>query len=124
LIETISPSRDMQLRHESAPLLKEREQYLTHLLQQGSSLADVRTTAAYLVHIVRVIEPSRADPAKVDDIRFIHYQPLAGAWIAAGVEVYADGKKVFTEDYTDIQGNVKLDPGTFDPQKFSSTHWE
>jgi hypothetical protein len=73
---------------------------------------------------VRVIEPSRGDPAKVSDIRFIHYQPLAGAWIAAGVEVYTDGKKVFTEDYTEIQGNVKLDSGTFDPQKFTTTHWE
>ncbi|MGH9495129.1 MAG: LolA family protein [Candidatus Sulfotelmatobacter sp.] len=73
---------------------------------------------------VRVIEPARQDPAKVDDIRFVHYQPRAGAWIAAGVEVYSDGKKVFTEDYTDIQANVKLDPGMFDPQKFSSTHWE
>ncbi|HEX3822160.1 MAG TPA: hypothetical protein VHW45_17650, partial [Candidatus Sulfotelmatobacter sp.] len=73
---------------------------------------------------VRVIEPSSGDPAKVDDIRFIHYQPLAGAWIAAGVEVYTDGKKVFTEDYTEIQGNVKLDSGTFDPQKFTTTHWE
>ncbi len=73
---------------------------------------------------VRVIEPSRGDPAKVDDIRFIHYQPLAGAWIAAGVEVYTEGKKVFTEDYTEIQGNVKLDPSVFDPQKFTTTHWE
>lgn len=73
---------------------------------------------------VRVIEPSRGDPAKVDDIRFIHYQPLAGAWIAAGVEVYTEGKKVFTEDYTEIQGNVKLDSSVFDPQKFTTTHWE
>jgi outer membrane lipoprotein-sorting protein len=73
---------------------------------------------------VRVIEPSRGDAAKVDDIRFIHYQPLAGAWIAAGVEVYADGQKVFSEDYSDIQANVKLDPGTFDAEKFGATHWE
>ncbi|HEY1679590.1 MAG TPA: hypothetical protein VGG04_17875 [Candidatus Sulfotelmatobacter sp.] len=73
---------------------------------------------------VRVIEPSRGEPVKVDDIRFIHYEPLAGAWIAAGVEVHADGKKVFSEDYTDIQGNVKLDAGTFDPDKFTTTHWE
>lgn len=28
---------------------------------------------------VRVIEPSRGDPKKVDDIRFIDYRPLAGA---------------------------------------------
>ena len=73
---------------------------------------------------LRVIEPSRGDAAKLDDIRFIHYEPLAGAWIAAGVEVYSEGKKVFTEDYSDIQANVKLDPGTFTPEKFATTHWE
>ena len=61
---------------------------------------------------VRVIEPAPQDPSKIDDIRFIHYQPLAGTWIAAGVEVYSGGKKVFSEDYSDIQANVKLDPGT------------
>src|SRR5215469_8279952 len=73
---------------------------------------------------LRVIEPAQGDATKVDDIRFIHYQPLAGAWIAAGVAVYADGKKVFSEDYTDIQANVKLDPAVWDPQQFSTTHWE
>jgi hypothetical protein len=73
---------------------------------------------------VRLIEPSRGDPKKLDDIRFTDYRPLAGAWIAARVEVYSDDKKVFSEDYTDIQANVKLDPGTFDPQQFSTTHWE
>jgi hypothetical protein len=73
---------------------------------------------------VRDIEPARGDPEKVEDIRFIHYQPLAGAWIAAGVEVYSEGRKVFSEDYSEIQANVKLDPAVFDPQKFASTHWE
>lgn len=73
---------------------------------------------------LRVIEPSRGDAAKLNDIRFIHYEPLTGAWIAAGVEVYSEGKKVFSEDYSDIQANVKLDPGTFDPGKFAATHWE
>jgi outer membrane lipoprotein-sorting protein len=73
---------------------------------------------------LRVVEPSQGDPTKIDDIRFIHYQPLAGAWIAAGVEVFADGKKVFTEDYTDIRADVKLDPAVWDPQQFATTHWE
>jgi outer membrane lipoprotein-sorting protein len=72
---------------------------------------------------VREIEPARDDPAKLDDIRFVHYQPLAGAWIAAGVEVYSEGKKVFSEDYSDIQANVNLSPAVFDPEKFASTHW-
>jgi outer membrane lipoprotein-sorting protein len=73
---------------------------------------------------VREIGPARQNPSKLDDIRFTHYQTLGGAWIAAGVEVYSEGKKVFSEDYSDIQANVKLDPSTFDPQKFAVTHWE
>jgi len=73
---------------------------------------------------LREIEPARDNPSKLNDIRFIHYQPLAGAWVAAGVEVYSDGKKIFSEDYSDIQANVKLEPAVFDPEKFSTTHWE
>jgi len=73
---------------------------------------------------VRVIEPAQGEPGKLDDIRFTNYRPLAGAWIAAGVEVWSEGKKVFSEDYTDIQANVKLAPEVFDPQQFATTHWE
>lgn len=73
---------------------------------------------------VREIEPSHGDPTKVDDIRFTNYRPLDKAWIAAGVEVLTDGKKVFSEDYSDIRANVKLDSATFDPPQFSTTHWE
>ena len=73
---------------------------------------------------VRVIEPARGDATKVDDIRFMDYRPLAGAWIAARVEVHSEGKKVFSEDYTDIQANVKLDPAVFEAEKFAATHWE
>ena len=73
---------------------------------------------------VREIEAAREDASKIADIRFGHYQPLAGAWIAAGVEVYSGGKKVFSEDYSDIRANGRLNPGTFDPEKFAATHWE
>jgi hypothetical protein len=73
---------------------------------------------------VRVIEPARGDATKTDDIRFMDYRPLEGAWIAARVEVHSEGKTVFSEDYTDIQANVKLDTAVFDPEKFSATHWE
>jgi integrase/recombinase XerD len=39
-----------------APLLKEREQYLFHLLSQEVSTARVRTIASMLLHIVRLLE--------------------------------------------------------------------
>jgi outer membrane lipoprotein-sorting protein len=73
---------------------------------------------------VREMEPSRSDPKKVEDIRFTDYRKLAGGWIAARVEMHIDGKMTFSEEYSDIQANVKLDPAVFDPTHFNSTHWE
>jgi outer membrane lipoprotein-sorting protein len=94
----------------------------------GAETGDLKSKQFWVLKdtllFVRDIEPARGDPEKVEDIRFIHYEPLAGAWIAVGVEVYSEGRKVFSEDYSDIQANVKLDPAVFDPQKFASTHWE
>jgi outer membrane lipoprotein-sorting protein len=72
---------------------------------------------------VRIIEPGK-DASKMNDIRFTNYRRLARAWIAAGVEVWSEGKKVFSEDYSDIQADVKLPAGTFDPARFETTHWE
>jgi hypothetical protein len=73
---------------------------------------------------LRVIEPSQGDPKKMDDIRFTDYRKLASGWVAARVEVYSENRKVFSEDYSDIQSDLKLDPAVFDPVQFNSTHWE
>jgi len=42
---------------------------------------------------VRLLEPDRTDPNRVQDIRFADYRKLGGGWIAALVEVYVDAKK-------------------------------
>ena len=73
---------------------------------------------------VRVMEPARSDPKKTEDIRFTDYRKLAGGWIAARVEMHVDNKLVFSEEYSDIRDNVKLDSAVFDPKQFNSTHWE
>jgi hypothetical protein len=73
---------------------------------------------------VREMEPSRGDPNKAEDVRFTDYRKLAGGWIAARVEVHVDGKMTFSEEYSDVQANVKLAPAVFDPAQFNSTHWE
>jgi hypothetical protein len=73
---------------------------------------------------VREMEPSRQDPKKIEDIRFVDYRKLEGGWIAARVEIHADSKLIFSEEYSDIQGNVKLDLAVFDPKQFNATHWE
>ena len=73
---------------------------------------------------LRLFEPSQSDPKKIIDIRFTDYRRLAGGWVAARVEVHSEGKLVFSEEYTDIQANVKLAPAVFDPAQFTTTHWE
>lgn len=56
MIESITPFRTVQAKHLAAPLLLEREEYLGHLLRQGFPKMIVRSTAVYLVHIVRILE--------------------------------------------------------------------
>jgi outer membrane lipoprotein-sorting protein len=69
---------------------------------------------------VRLFQPARANPAETDDIRFVNYQPLAGTWIAARVEIWNGSNLVFSEDYSDIKANPRLDPARFDPKQFSA----
>jgi outer membrane lipoprotein-sorting protein len=73
---------------------------------------------------VRIIEPDRHDATKTADTRFVDYRKTSPGWVAAGVEMYVDGKEVFSEEYSDIQVNPKLDPAIFDPKQFASQHWE
>lgn len=73
---------------------------------------------------VRLIEPLESDPKKTEETRFADYRQLSPGWIAARVELRIDDKKVFEEEYSDIQVNAKLDPAVFDPKQFTTQHWE
>jgi hypothetical protein len=55
MIEAISSFRSVQKKHLAAPLLAERELYLGHLLRQGIGRMLVRSTAIYLIHIIRIL---------------------------------------------------------------------
>lgn len=73
---------------------------------------------------VRLLEPDSKDPNHTQDIRFTDYRKLGNGWIAALVEVYSDGKKIFSEEYSDIVKDAPLDPAVFDPKQFTTAHWE
>jgi hypothetical protein len=94
----------------------------------GADKGDLKTKQFWIekdsLLFVRVIEPSRQNATKMNDIRFTHYQKLGKVWIAARVEVHSEGRLAFSEDYTDIQDDSKVDAAVFDPAKFSATHWE
>jgi len=44
------------VRHEKAPLLREREAFLKHLLEQGTSLPAVRSVAWQLLNVIRLLK--------------------------------------------------------------------
>ncbi len=56
MLEVIFRTRSALKRHRDVPLVKEREEFLMHLLDQGSSRPAVRTIAILLLHVVRVME--------------------------------------------------------------------
>jgi integrase/recombinase XerD len=51
-----------------APLLREREMYLAHLLRRGTSHFRARSVAAYLIHIVRLMGLTQLRPVGIDEI--------------------------------------------------------
>lgn len=55
MIEALTGWPSVQQRHLTAPLLKEREEFLTHLLQIGWNTDRVQVVAGYLVRIVLVM---------------------------------------------------------------------
>jgi outer membrane lipoprotein-sorting protein len=94
----------------------------------GADKGDLKTKQFWIekkrLLFVRMIQPDQHDPSSIADTRFVDYRKLAVGWVAARVELYLNGKEVFTEEYSDIQANPKLNAAMFDPAQFSATHWE
>ena len=67
---------------------------------------------------VRLLQPDAHDAAKMDDDRFADYRRVGGGWIAARVDFLVGGVDNFVETYSDIRGNVRLDPASFTPEGF------
>src|SRR4051812_31408472 len=59
----------VRVRQDAAPLQKEREQYLTHLLNQGTNPRFVRAVAARLVHINRLLDISELRAVSHAEVR-------------------------------------------------------
>jgi hypothetical protein len=94
----------------------------------GALRGDLRRKQVWVdaerLYLVRLVEPTRADSGKVQDIRFVNYERRGDAWLAPRVEIYNDGKLVFYEDYGDTKTDVALDESIFDPTPWkNSKHW-
>jgi site-specific recombinase XerD len=68
LFDELSSWPSVQARHAAAPLLREREQYLATMLKRGVSRSSVRSAAAYLIHIVRLLELTSLRKVELNEI--------------------------------------------------------
>jgi outer membrane lipoprotein-sorting protein len=76
------------------------------------------------LYFVRMLRPAGKDGAQTQETQFNKYQKLGGGWIAPEVIFMVDGKVVTTEKYSEIRGDVELDPKLFDPQFWTTVHWK
>jgi hypothetical protein len=75
------------------------------------------------LYFVRSLEPSKKDPAVINDTRFDKYIPLEGGWVEMEVLFLANGEQKVKEEYSNPRANVKLDPAIFDPRAWKAPGW-
>ena len=68
---------------------------------------------------VRLIQLGGRDKKVVQETQFNKYVKVkGGGWVAVEVKFFNDGKPTMTEEYTDVQGGVKLTGDLWDPEKW------
>ena len=69
MIESILEKSSAVSRHIQAPLLKEREQFLTHCQQQGTSRKALRNMAAELIAVIRLLRMQKLREVGLGEIK-------------------------------------------------------
>src|SRR5215472_14566566 len=69
MIENILERRSAVSRRIQAPLLKEREQFLTHCQQQGTSRKALRNMAAELMVVIRLLRMQKLREVGLEEIK-------------------------------------------------------
>jgi len=68
MLETILERPSTLKRHRDVPLLKEREEFLQRLHQQGTSRAALRNLASELIHVVRLLRLGKLRDVSPEEI--------------------------------------------------------
>ncbi len=93
----------------------------------GANQGDLHSAQFWIdqknLYFVRMLSPAGMDGAQTQEIQFNDYKKLKGGWIAPEVVFITDSRITTIEQYSEIRGNVKLDPRLFDPQHFTTVHW-
>jgi outer membrane lipoprotein-sorting protein len=76
------------------------------------------------MYFVRMLRPTGKDGAQTQETQFNKYQRLGGGWMAPEVIFKVDGQVRTTEEYSEMRANPTLDTRLFDPQYWTSVHWQ
>jgi hypothetical protein len=69
---------------------------------------------------VRSLQPNPRHPEVTSEVRFDDYVQEGCGWVAKHVQMFADGKPVFEEEYSDIHASIPLEDVVFDPSQFAA----
>ena len=93
----------------------------------GAKAGDSRAAQFWIdkenLYFVRMIQPVGQDKSHTQEVLFNKYQKLKGGWIAPEVVIMFDGKVGTKEEYSEIRGDVELDPKLFDPAHWRTARW-
>jgi outer membrane lipoprotein-sorting protein len=95
----------------------------------GAKAGDLKSRQFWVdkqnLYFVRLLEPTMRDAAITQETQFNKYERVkGGGWVAPEVIFMVNGKKVVSEEYTEIRGGVALDDKLFDPEHWrDAKHW-
>ena len=69
ILSEICPRKDALLRHLNAPLLKEREEFLSHLSRLGTDRIPMQNMAGWLIRIIRTLNLNRLRSVDINEIK-------------------------------------------------------
>jgi len=72
---------------------------------------------------VRMLQPAPDGSGAVAETQFNRYQKLGKGWVAVEVIFNLNGETTLRETYADVQGDVKLPDGLFEPARYGKPGW-
>jgi len=90
---------------------------------QGDTTSPQFWIDAERLYFVRSFEPSKKNPAVINETRFEKYVPMGGGWLEMEVLFLTNGEQKVKEEYSSPKANVALDPAIFDPRTWKAPGW-
>src|SRR5882757_2283955 len=88
MIDKIFTFESTRARQRRAPLLREREEFLTHLHEQGTSFRRLKSIAAMLLQIIRILPLESPRPVDVYEVK-----EAADSWKNDSLRIRGRGMK-------------------------------